>query len=203
MRIYSCYVISEEGICLFDLSFTAMPDKYLITAMLAAMQAFITEVSGDYAKKVAAAEFVFHIEKVGKISIVLATSSDERPADQLSNLRTSFLHKFGAELANFTGVITKFEDFKSDAEEILNLEGIGPRIEPSQPLNAFVIMSLDEDLREIAKELIIVEEATAIELSDRLTRSLLFTKAVLEKLVTMGHIGRIETDQGLRYFVNR
>ena len=29
MRIYSCYVISEEGICLFDLSFTAMPDKVL------------------------------------------------------------------------------------------------------------------------------------------------------------------------------
>jgi hypothetical protein len=171
--------------------------------MLTAMQAFLFEVSGNYADKISAGGFVFHVDRVGKISIVLATSADERPSELMSILRTRFLHKYGSYLANFSGVINKFDPFKEDVEEILNLKGVGERIEPKEPLNAFIIMSLNEELQNTAREIILLGEATAQQLSDKLTQSLRVTKSHLERLVAMGHIGRIEIEGGYKYYIDK
>lgn len=201
MKVYSCYVVMDNGACLFERSFTPMPEASLISGMLTAMQSFIQEISGTYAKKLSAGDFVFHLEKIGKISIVLSTDSDNRPIEQMTQLRTRFMNKYGSYLDSWSGTVHQFQPFKEDVDEILDSYGLVERVDPKKPLNAFVLISLKPELQKIAKVLIMKKKMTAHEMAAESEFTPYQCYNYLEELVNLGHVGRTQQDDDYTYFV--
>lgn len=197
---YAFYIYVRGGTCLFSIEFSPMPQSALITAMLSAMQAFINEISGDQAKKLSTGGFVFHMESMKEISLVIATSSEERPPE-LAELRTVFLHKFGSQIGNFTGDTSLFLDFEEDVLKILQFDKLAERIEPTNKLNAYSLLQIRPELQAIAKEAVLKKETRVIELSKILDRSHLIVQMQLEELFDLGFLGKYYDKGEIVYFL--
>jgi hypothetical protein len=179
-----------------------MPESALITAMISAMQAFIREVSGTQAKKLSTGHgFVFHIEKVGRISIVVATDEDDRPTEQLTNLRTRFLHKFGGKVDTFRGVTDDFDAFIEDVREIFEIKGTEKRVEPSKQLNSFALIQIKPELQKAARAMVMKKEAGILELKEELETTPFRTRELLEELLELGYIGRYFDGEKIVYYL--
>jgi hypothetical protein len=182
------------------MNFAPMPPSALITAMLSAMQAFILEVSGNTAKKLSAGSFVFHIEIIGKVALVLATSSENRP-EELKELRSSFLHKYGSNLASFKGEVDVFYPFEDDVNQILGLEYKEEKVLPSKQLNSFALLQIKSDLQQVAREIVMKKEIKIKELAGILDQTQLITRMQLEELFDLGFIGKYLDGKEFVYFL--
>lgn len=202
MRIFSIFVISENGLCLFQQSFTANAPPYgLITGLLTAVQAFVFEVTGDYPTELSTGGFSFHLKKYGPLTFVLTTSSTSKPIENLNTLGLRFMTKFGAIAAKWKGKVSDFHDFKYDVEEVLGKSQIKKRIDPYNPLTGMTLLTLDIELQDVAQALIQSGEASSEELTKITGKSEYITRMKLEKLLELGHVGRTQDDDDFIYFV--
>ena len=199
-KIYSFYISIHGGTCIFSMNFAPMPPSALITAMISAMQSFIHEISGNQARKLTTYGFTFHIETVGKLSLILATSSDEAPPE-LTQLRNAFLHKFGDKIANFIGDTELFAPFEDDVRKVLNVKDLGVRTPPGKKMTAFDVMKIPPDLQNLAKNIAMNNEITVSQLSEKLKQTELQTQMQLDELFDMGYIGRYLEDNEFVYFM--
>ncbi|OLS22360.1 MAG: hypothetical protein HeimC2_29960 [Candidatus Heimdallarchaeota archaeon LC_2] len=199
-KTFAFYIYVRGGTCLFSIDFSPMPQSALITAMLSAMQAFINEISGDQAKKLSTGGFVFHMESMKEISLVIATSSETRPSE-LTELRTVFLHKFGSKITSFTGDTSLFLDFDEDVLRILKMNTVDERIEPKNKLNAYSLLQIRPELQAIAKEAVLKKQTRVSELSKILDRSHLIVQMQLEELFDMGVLGKYSDKGEIVYFL--
>ena len=200
-RIRAFYVLLEDGTCLFSLPISPMPESALITAMLSAMQSFIKEVSGTFAQKLSTGGFVFHIEKVGRVSFVLATAEEERPTTELTQLRTKFLHGYGQLIDDFRGVTDHFIPFEDDVKTILDISLEMKKTEPTKQLNSFALLQIKPSLQEIAREVILAKGAKPSDLIEKLDLTEYQVRVLLEELFDMGFIGRYIDGAEYVYFV--
>jgi len=178
-----------------------MPESALITAMISAMQAFIHEVSGAYAKKLSTGGFVFHIDRVGKLIFVLATSDEERPNLELTNLRTRFLHKFGAQITSFRGATDEFRVFEKDVREIFDINSQIHRIEPEKPLTSFALIQIPQELQEAARLFVMKKELSVADIKEETGKTTFEITLTLEKLFELGYIGRYHNGKMFIYFI--
>lgn len=197
---YAFYIYVRGGTCLFSIEFSPMPQSALITAMLSAMQAFINEISGDQAKKLSTGGFVFHMESMQEISLVIATSSETRPSE-LSELRTVFLHKFGSQISKFSGDTSLFLDFEEDVLRILKYDKFDDKIEPKNKLTAYSLLQIRPELQAIAREAVLKKQTRVVELSKILDRSHLIVQMQLEELFDLGFLGKYHDIGEIVYFL--
>ena len=201
MKVFSSYVMLNDGTCIFSAKFLPMPESALITAMISAMQAFIKEVSGNYAKKLSTGGFVFHIDRVGKLVFILATSEDQRPDEEMGQIRTRFLHKYGASIDSFRGVTDEFTGFEKDLKEILDIKTYENRIEPTKQLNSFALLQIPKDLQPASRALIMKKELNAKQMSEELEITPLEARKLLDELHELGYAGRFHDGWDFIYFV--
>ena len=195
MRIFAVYVINENGLCLYNQSFTAEAPPYsLITGLLTAMQNFVLEVTGSYPTDLSAGTFTFHMEKWGPLTIVLTTSNQKVPIPTLSDLGIRFLNRFGDKVENWKGRVSEFEDFEIDVKDILGSSRIQQRVDPKTPMTSLALLSLDPDLQKVAQAIIQVGEASSHVLATETNQNEYVTRLQCEELVKMGHLGRIYSD---------
>lgn len=199
-KTFAFYIYVRGGTCLFSIDFSPMPQSALITAMLSAMQAFINEISGDQAKKLSTGGFVFHMESMKELSLVIATSSEKRPFE-LTELRNVFLHKFGSKITSFTGDTSLFLDFEEDVFRILKMNQVDKRIEPKNKLNAYSLLQIRPELQAIAKEAVLKKQTRVSELSKILDRSHLIVQMQLEELFDNGFLGKYSDNGEIVYFL--
>jgi hypothetical protein len=203
MRIYSIYVMLNDGRCIFDQSFTPeAPPKNLITGMLTALQSFVREVTGTYPTHLVAGDFSFHFEKRGPLTVVLTTSYKPETLDELNQISLRFLKKYGNKIETWKGDVASFEDFSDDIEDILGPQSSQTRIDPVEPLNPFLLLEIPAELQDIAKGLIQEREASSEAMTHYTGLSEFLTRLKLEKLVKMGHIGRYNREDEYIYFTN-
>lgn len=110
------------------------------------------------------------------------------------------MNKFGAKIENWKGRVSDFQDFKYDVEEVLGKSQIKKRIDPTDPLGSLTLLSLDLELQDVAKALIQKGEASSVELTGITGKSEYITRMKLEKLLELGHVGRIQDDDDFIYF---
>ncbi|MHA2029396.1 MAG: hypothetical protein ACW99A_06270 [Candidatus Kariarchaeaceae archaeon] len=202
MRIFSVYVINDNGLCLYNRSFTAEAPPYsLITGLLTAMQNFVLEVTGSYPTDLSAGGFTFHMEKYGPLTIVLTTQNQKVPIPTLSDLGYRFLNRFGEKVENWKGRVSEFEEFDADIEDILGTSRIQKRVDPKQPLTSLALLSLNPDLQNVAQAIIQIGEASSYRLAQLSGQNEYVTRLQCEELVKLGHLGRIHsTDDEFIYF---
>ncbi|MCY3410762.1 MAG: hypothetical protein INQ03_03905 [Candidatus Heimdallarchaeota archaeon] len=203
MKIFACYIFKLDGTCLFDKAFYPMPEAALITAMVSAMQSFIKEISGVYANKVSAGGFVFHIEKIGKITIALVTSDDERPVDKINKIRTVFISKYGQFIEGSFGQIQQFAAFENELQDILGIIHQEERVNPTKQLNSFAFISIKPELQKIAKLIVMKKEGNALDLAKELNDTAFNVNSGLEQLFDLGYVGRYYEGNSYTYFVDR
>jgi hypothetical protein len=199
-KIYAFYIYVRGGTCIFSIDFAPMPQSALITAMLSAMQAFINEISGDQAKKLSTGGFVFHMESMKEISLVLATSSEVRPPE-LPELRNVFFHKFGGDISSFVGDTELFAPFENDVRQILKIDQQEEKIPPKNKLTAYSLLQIRPELQDIAREAVLKKETRVSELQKLLNRSGLIIQMQLEELYDLGFLGKFVKDGEMIYFI--
>lgn len=199
-KIYAFYIYIKGGTCLFSVDFSPMPQSALITAMLSAMQAFIKEISGDQAKKLSTGGFVFHMESLDEISLVIATSSETRPSE-LTELRNVFFHKYGGQISKFVGDTAMFISFEDDVRSVLKIGQQEEREPPKNKLTAYSLLQIRPELQDIAREAVLKKETRVSELEKLLNRPALVIQMQLEELFDLGFLGKyIEADE-IVYFL--
>ena len=201
MKVYACYVMLSDGTCIHASTFFPMPESALITAMISAMQAFIKEVSGNYAKKVSTGGFVFHLDRVGKVVFILACDDDNRPDTEMNQMRIRFLHKYGASLDNFKGMTDDYLGFEKDIKEIFDIKEMERKIEPQKQLNSFALLQIPKHLQEVARQVIMKKEISAKSLAETLEITNFPAKEYLEDLFSDGFLGRYFNGFDYLYFI--
>ncbi len=202
MRIYSVFVMLDDGRYLYHQSFTAdAPPISLMSGLLTAMQSFVMEVTGSYPTILSGGGFAFHLEKIGPLTFVLTCSEERKPLRSLSNIGMRFINKFGSKVENWIGNPDAFINFKKDIEDILGKETVQTHIYPTKPLNSLVLLSLSPEMQEISKALIEKRESTPSDLAKSIDVSVYDIKIQLEQLLSMGHVGRTERETDFLYFI--
>ncbi|MHA2504030.1 MAG: hypothetical protein ACXAE3_14315, partial [Candidatus Kariarchaeaceae archaeon] len=141
------------------------------------------------------------VDRVGKLIFVLATSDDARPEDELSQLRTRFLHKHGSKIDVFRGVTDDFRDFDTDVNEIFDIKVQERRVEPSQQLNSFALLQIPKDLQNVARILVMKKEITVGDLRAETDQTIFQARTQLEDLFSRGFVGRYHNGRVYVYFV--
>jgi hypothetical protein len=202
MRIYSVFIMLDDGRYLYHQSFTSdAPSVSLSSALLTAVQSFVREVTGSFPTVLSAGGFAFHLEKIGPITIVLTCSDERKPLQSLSQLGMRFINKFGSKVENWRGNPSAFNEFKLDIQDILGEETVQKHIFPDKPLSSLSLLALEAELQETAKTLIQMGEATASQLNEVTGISEYLTKIQLEQLLNLGHVGRRESETDFIYFI--
>lgn len=204
MKLLSLYIIHEDGRCLYDANFVPNPPpSQLVTGLLTAMQNFVQEMTGSYVNHFSAAGYTFVSEPIGPISIVMALADEFLLSENLplTELGINFLKYFGDKLEDWTGDMSDFSSFDDILAEILKIEKVKERIEPKNPLNALTLMSLPENLQEVARYVLEKREASPHEFAKSKNFSENEAIEKFEELLSMGHIGRLVKDDTPVYFV--
>ncbi len=201
MNLDSVYIMVDDGRCIFYYPLTSIsPPPQLVTGMLSALQIFILEITGEYPDTLTAGGFSFNLFRSGPITIVIASSSEITINNELYELSLRFISRYGNDLRVWKGKLDTFKEFKDDVDNILGIKTQVDKIIPKNPINGFLLLSLEEELIEVAKVIIQIKEGTSEQISKILKNSLYQTQLKLEKLVTMGHIGRVLQLDKILYF---
>lgn len=207
MSIFSIYVISEDGRCIYNQDLIPNhPPTQLVTGLLTAVQDFVMEVTGDHMQNLTAGGYTFVFEKFGPITIAVSTSSNiGEKITTMFNIRKiglRFMKKYGEMLDRWQGDLSVFYSFEEDIRELLGEKNvIMKEAYPSKVLTPITLMSINKELQLTGRSLLQMGKGSPEDVAQVTGKTLYETTRDLESLVNLGHIGRFVHDEVIIYFV--
>ncbi len=202
MRPHAVYIIAQDGRNAFSKIFsTKAPNEDLVSAMLVAMQNFVKEVTGTYFSELTAGPIQFSSEKAGPFYVVLVSTRSKLALEKVKHLGILFMRRYKTLIENWKGETIHFEDFEKDIEDVLGEFNEALRIDPKKPLDATSLIFLEKDIQPVARLILRKRELSPFDVSNALNMDINNAISKLERLFSMGHLGKYEENNETYYFV--
>jgi len=125
-KVFAVFLIHKDGTTLFSKTYvTGWSDTELVTGYITALSSLAREISPDKRgalRSIDAGEVKFLLESGRNILGALAVDFEDRYSrDALRMIVDRFEQRYSAELEEWDGDLSKFEDFEQDLEKILRI----------------------------------------------------------------------------------